>query len=128
MSDEEETVAQVEPKETQKKSLKRKVLKEEMATATTSSNLSKPFYDNISEIRNKMKRGEKFAKLRKEKKKVSIIILSFYKLNGSFILGCLLHTDKILKLYTVENCITLKLENFRSVYSRRLKNLVPHNF
>ena len=38
--------------------------------ASTSEKKSNPFYSNISEIKNKIKIGEKYVKLKKEKKKV----------------------------------------------------------
>ena len=78
----------VEDKEAKRKALKRKLaLKESSGSAkTVAKKGQQPFFDNISEIKNKMKRGEKFAKLKKEKKKVQIPPISNLTLTNKFFL------------------------------------------
>lgn len=67
-----------EDREAKRKALKRKLaLKESSTTAKKEAKKGQPLYDNISEIKNKMKRGEKFAKLKKEKKKVRVPFIAF---------------------------------------------------
>lgn len=73
MSDAEHDIGVEEASPTKKKPMKRKAEpKENGNAASTSDKKSNPYYSNISEIKNKMKRGEKYAKLRKDKKKVHL--------------------------------------------------------